>query len=229
MCDQTDYLGPRKLAKLFNPKPNRRKVTKTMSEAVDNKVPFGDDEMPAAPAVEGSTDVANHTVAIDAEMDSGIVEQAIDLGQPVPIGVYHLRLVKYEVKGTPADDGQGPQPYFSCEFEILNDPKFAGRKLFDNITWVRGIDRKKANMGDPEAQRTCQNRLGKIKQFQQEAGFKPAGTYNVQTDFLDKKPEVKAQVGVKERKQKDSAGKYTISTGQMDNTIIKYLPVMKRA
>ena len=83
-------------------------------------------------------------------------------------------------------------------------------------------------MGDAAAQKKCRDRLGKIKQLQEAANFKPKGTYDVMKDFLDKGIEVKIQVSVKERKHLNQAtGKYDIATGIMDNQVVKYLPLFR--
>jgi hypothetical protein len=150
------------------------------------------------------------------------------------VGTYHFKLVSYERKGKANDDGQGPDPFFSLKFEC-QDPRFPKRIVFDNVTWVRACDLAAARAGDPAAQDKCKRRLGKIKQLQKEAGFKPPPTYNVMTDFLDKQPEVKIQLSVKERMHKDedptssTFGKYVIKTGIMDNNVVKYIPVLRTA
>lgn len=197
-----------------------------MSE--ENKAAVVDDEMPLAPPTEGDTNVSTE-VEISGEMDADIVATSTSMGEPIPAGTYHFKLKKYEQRGKPNDDGQGPDPNFSIQWEC-QDPRFANRLVFDIVTWVRPVDLQRRRMGDPDAIVKCKNRLGRMKDIQKAAGFAPQGTYDVKKDFLDKSPELKLQINVKEKKDKNpTTGKYDMPTGEMQNTIAKYLPLMRQA
>lgn len=195
---------------------------------MSNVPAVADDEMPLAPAVANGDDTVANEMNISGEMDADIVATGVEGGDPLPPGTYHFKLVSYEKVGKPNDDGQGADPYFAITYEC-QDPRFPKRKTFDNVTWVRPFDLAGARAGDPAAQEKCKKRLGKIKALQTACGFKPSGKYDVMADFLDKQPEVKIQLSVKERMQKDANNKYTVKTGIMDNNVVKYFPVMRTA
>jgi hypothetical protein len=179
-----------------------------------------DDEMPVAPPTEGSTEGAPQEVEIDGAMTAEIVKEAVDMGEPIPVGTYHFKLESYRTGGKANDDGQGVDPYFNCQFTCL-DPKYTNRKVFSIITWVRKVDF--------QARLKCRNRLGNIKQLQEAAGFNPQGEYNVKSDFLDKSPEVKIQLGVRERKSLNPVTKkYDLPTGIQENFVVKFVPLLRR-
>jgi hypothetical protein len=199
-----------------------------MSDELNTTTTMVDDEMPAAPVHEGSDDVPFDTIEVSGEMDASLIAEAVETGDALPHGMYPFKLLSFEKKGKINEDGKGPDPYFAITFECT-DPKYLKRKVFDNVTWVRACDLAGARAQDPEAKEKCRKRLGKMKALQAACNFKPTGSYDVINDFLVKQPELKIQVGQKERKVKDAAGKYTISTGRIDNDVIKYFPLQRTA
>lgn len=190
---------------------------------------FEDDEMPPAPPEEGSSDAPSNEIEIGGSIDASMVETADDLNQPIPQGTYPFRLKSYTCGGKINDDGLGADPYFNVQWECL-DPRFARRIVFDFITFVRDIDIQRANAGDPDARAKIKGRLARLKEVQKAAGYKPHGNYNVRTDFLDKQPELKLQLRIGEKKDKNPlTGKYDVPTGDKQNNIQKYLPMVRQA
>jgi hypothetical protein len=69
-----------------------------------------------------------------------------------------------------------------------------------------------------------------MKDLQAACGFKGQGDYDVEKDFLDTMPEVKIQLKLVEKKDKNpTTGAWDVSTGQMKNDRVKYYPVMRQA
>jgi len=187
-----------------------------------------DDEMPVAPTNDDVPFGNEQELTLDTGMVSmDMVDKGVNFTH-LPPGLYHVRLEKYACKGKIVEDGMGPNPYFSCEWVVVNPSQHAGRKImFDNVTWVRKYDVERAAAGDPEAGIIMQNRMGRMKQLMKAAQFSKR-SFDVQKDFLDTKPEVNAKVSVKDRKMFDEIKNEWVKTGKRDNEILEYLPLMKR-
>jgi hypothetical protein len=201
-----------------------------MSDTATPQQMIEDDEMPLAPPTEGSTDTPPEGgLEFSSKMNFDLIKDAQSLGEPLPVGTYHFKLDKYEKRGKPNDDGQGPDPYYALSWKC-QDPRFSGRMYWENVTWVRDVDFQAAMAGDAAARSKCLKRLVNMKDLQAACGFKGVGDYDVEKDFLDTMPEVKIQLKLVEKKDKDPrTGAWTVSTGQMKNDRVKYYPVMRQA
>lgn len=121
--------------------------------------------------------------------------------------------------------GKKAEPYFAMQWKCQEEP-LTGRVLFDNVPWVDAKDVVDANNSksprQSEAKGILGNRLVRANSIMAAAGFKPTGQFGFR-QFLDSHPELKIQVSVAEKKDKNPAtGKYDVPTGEMQNRIVKY-------
>jgi hypothetical protein len=182
-----------------------------------------DDEMPVAPAHDEPSTVA---APIDARIEGDAFDEVPRMGDPVPAGVYHVRV--RQASGAWSDDVP-PQPYFQVQLAIQQEPH-VGRVVFDNIPWVRPEDIRAASKANPnpyeraQAQKVLNDRLPKSKAIMEAAGYKPTGAFSFK-EFLDSGPEFKVQVNIRERKERDGKGGWR-GTGEQGNKVQKYLSLV---
>lgn len=185
------------------------------------------DELPSAPGAEHSEQVAVETAG-DADMFEGVGK----LGETIPNGTYHFRLNQIVAKGAtvPSEQGTKPpvplryssgeemdaQPWFMAEFVCQQEPH-TGKRFAEFIGWASATLRKKAKEGDAMAKQQLKNRLVRIKAIMEAAGFKPAGSYDLERDFFATNPEVRIQVGQGKNKQ----------SGEDQNRALKYFSLTR--
>lgn len=190
-------------------------------------MPIENDELPQPPTGGGPNGSPAVDVNFDGSVDSSVFGDVPQLNDPVPQGVYHIRLKTYTKKL----DGDS-QPYYNCQLSVQEEPH-VGRILFDTIWWVsKETFAAAANKDAPnrdEARAFINKRLPRAKAIMKAAGYSPSGVFDFEKDFLATNPEFKVRATVVERKDKDSAGKYTIPTGVMQNNVADYLPLARPA
>lgn len=172
-----------------------------------------DDEMPVAPGT-GTAPV----VTIDDTIDASAFDSVPKMGDALPAGVYTVRLKGFS--DAIADDGA---PYFKIQWSVTQEPH-VGRLIFDSIPWVESAGVVAAKAGDPQAQSVLNSRLPRSKAVMAAAGFKPSGSFGFK-QFLGTNPEVKVQITVNERKQKNAKGDW-VGTGENGNKVVKYISLI---
>jgi hypothetical protein len=173
-----------------------------------------DDEMPQAPEAAAGTP----QVTIDDQIDASLFDNVPKMGDALPAGVYSVRLKQFS--DAVADDGA---VYFKIQWSVTQEPH-VGRVFFDNIPWVSKTDVEQAKAGNPQAQAVLSERLPRSKAVMEAAGFKPSGKFGFK-EFMGTNPELKVQVTINERKQKDAKGAW-VGTGEMGNKIQKYISLV---
>lgn len=186
-------------------------------------MPIENDELPLPPTGGGPA-----PVDFSGEVDASVFGEVPQLNDPVPQGVFHVRLGAYTKK---VGDDNG-LPYFACQLKVQEEPH-VGRVVFDNVFWVdKATLAAAADKNAPncmEARAIINKRLPRAKALMKAAGFTPSGSFDFEKDFLASNPEFKARVTVSERKDKDAKGKWTIPTGMMQNNVADYLPLARPA
>lgn len=183
-----------------------------------------DDELPLPPTGDGEAP----EVQFSTMMDASLLSDVPGLNDPIPAGVKHFRLDTYK-----KTIDKEKQPRFDIIWKCQEEPN-VGRILRDYVGWVSAemiaAAQDPSNPQCQEGRALIRKRLPRVKEIQSAAGFKPSGQYDVEADFFAQHPEVKIPVTVSERKNKDERefidgapnadfGKYTISTGTMQNGI----------
>jgi len=180
-------------------------------------------ELPSPPSGEAQ--------AIDDTMDASLLTDVPKLGDALPQGTYHCRLDKFTEAWTKEDFETGrelaeheKQPQFLIQWRCQQEPH-VGRVILENVPWVRPEDAKAAN--DPqnprrgEAKSIINRALPRAKQIMEAAGFNPTAQFGFR-QFLGSNPEMLIQVNVKEKKQKNSEGKW-VGSGEFKNGVVKHL------
>jgi|SRR5688572_2675046 len=200
-----------------------------MSDVLENELMS--DEMPVAPAQADEVPFGNDErpeIDIDGSMDMDDVVQAQDFGENLPKGVYHLRLDAYKQRSFPNNDldGHGDEPHYDLEWTVVGPPKFAGRKFFERLKAVREHDSKLARMGDPDAIKKRNGRLGKTKSLLAALRFTKK-SFDLKRDVLNTKPEVYAEIIQKPKPVKLDDGTWGKDKDDLRNEVKKYLPIGK--
>lgn len=181
-----------------------------------------DDEMPQAPGATQTTTGAtggSPEVAFDGTFDASDFEGVPGLENVLPAGVYEVRLKSYSQKKN--DKG----PFFGLQWAVQQEP-LVGRMIFENyVPWVDEATLIAARAGDPVAKGVMSDRLPRIKAIMKAAEYKPVGKTDI-VAFLATNPELKVQVTVSERKEKDPNTRQYVGTGEMENRIVKYISKM---
>lgn len=193
------------------------------------------DDIPQAPA-----DGTPAEVAV-GDIEGSMLGDVPKMGDPIPIGTWHFRADGYSKGATAQKDKDGnqrkfddgsdvpPQPWFMIQWICQQEPH-TGRRFGDMVNWIDPTVAAKAQAGDSVARQLIKNRCVAIKAIQDAAGWKPAGKYNLENDFLSKNPEVKIQLGIRPGKAKNPVtGKYDLDSGEMQNRAIKYVPLGRPA
>lgn len=196
-----------------------------------------DDDMPTAPAGGAPAAVAN-TASFSGEIEGDSLEKVPEMGEPLPRGIYHMRLERYTDGWAAApkegDDpfGLGTQPYLMLFWHCQQEPE-VGRSVVDFCPWVNDATARAANdPSNPLKQRAAQtivnDRCWKAKAIAEAAGWKggPGVRFNVK-NFLATNPEVRLDLGVQPKKVKSEiTGKYENDpNGGQQNRINRYLPL----
>lgn len=189
------------------------------------------DDLPSAPG--GGAEAAE---PVDGTADLGDFEGVQLLGDVIPIGTYKFRMdsytegwdSKFPDDATEQEKSFGYQPHFQARWKVQEEPH-TGRLLFDFIPWVNKKTLDAARQGNPVAVQLRKDRLMRAKSIMKACNYNPAGGFNFKV-MLDEHPECKIQVSTTEKKGKDPVtGKYTVATGELQNRIVKYLPLQRPA
>lgn len=196
-----------------------------MSEEVLN------DEMPSAPVAESHEEGGETTAQpIDVPVEASIFDAVPKMGEALPIGTYHMRGELNAEGFTDFKDGTpqevrdfGKQPYYQVLWKVQQEP-LVGRGFMDFVPYVNEETARAAAQGNSTARGIVNDRLWKAKMILEGAGYKPSGAFSFR-EFLLTNPEMKIQLKVVPRKQKDASGKY-VATGENGNQAVHYIPLV---
>lgn len=187
-----------------------------------------DDELPSPPQGGEAPQIE-----VDGGFDAADMTAVPKLGEPLPVGTYHFRCESFDQAENDADPTKpdearlGKQPYFQVRWTCQQEP-YTGRVFIDFVSWVNQATFAAARSGDKAAQKIIASRLPAAKEIMEKAAFKPVGRSDFKA-FLATNPELKIQLGVRERKSRNKANGQLISTGEMVNSRVKYLPLNRPA
>ena len=190
---------------------------------LDPETQFESDEMPPVP-MDDDVPFGNETLAdFSGDVDYDLLKDAPKVGEVIPAGTYLFKLKGYEKSG----NENGPNVILTWE---CKDPRYLGRIVsYDYITLNSDEMQKRAKMGDSEARRQCVTRLAKLKELREALNMTEKRDFNLFRDILNQENiECKIQIKEKEKMGKDKNGKYSIHTGEFNNSVVHYVPMLKR-
>ncbi len=190
-----------------------------MSETT--QTPF-DDELPSPPA---NSEAASAAVVVDGTIDGDLLAKVPELGEAIEKGTYHFRLDRYSEGWNDPDPKNpeellfGKQPYFSL-FWVCQEEPHTGQQFMDFVSWANKDTFAAASSGNRTALNIVRTRLSRAKNILMAAEYPTGGSFDIKK-FFSEHPEVKIQLGIREKKEKINGE--LKGTGQMVNNAIKYL------
>ena len=180
-----------------------------------------DDELPTPP----SQAAPEQAPPVDGNIDASLLGEVPKLGEALPVGTYHFRAERYMEmwqepdKNSPEELLFGSQPQFMIFWTCQEEPH-TGATFPDFIQWVNQETMQAAKGGNRTALTLLRSRLQRAKSILTAAEY-PVGSSLDFKAFLASHPEIKIQLGVRERKMKDATG-VPKGTGEMVNNAIRY-------